>query len=65
MDSGKAQRHLTCAQGVVPALTCCLGALDALHGEQQRPAVQAAGMWQRARSMTPDLPAVTDRHLTH
>jgi hypothetical protein len=52
IDRDKARRQLACAQWAVPALTGCLVVLNALHGEQQRPAEQIPGMWQRARSMT-------------
>ncbi|WP_228973131.1 hypothetical protein [Streptomyces sp. DH12] len=53
VDTDEAQRRLTCMQWVIPALTGGLLVLNALHGEQQRPAEQAHGMWQRARSMVP------------
>ncbi|MFF8289007.1 hypothetical protein ACF068_07195 [Streptomyces sp. NPDC016309] len=56
IDTDKAQQHLTFMQWAVPALTGGLLVLNALHGEQQRPAEQAQGMWQRALSMTPDMP---------
>ncbi|MFF7857006.1 hypothetical protein [Streptomyces sp. NPDC007904] len=62
IDTEKAQRRLTYAQWAVPALTGCLVVLTALHGEQQRHAVQAQGMWQRARSMTPHMPSAADWH---
>lgn len=67
IDTDKAQRHLAFMQWAVPALTGGLLVLNALHGEQQRPAEQAHGMWQRARSMTPHLamPSRPDWHLTH
>jgi hypothetical protein len=53
VDLDKARRQLACAQWAVPALTGCLVVLNALHGEQQRPAEQIPGMWQRARSVNP------------
>ncbi|GAA2494620.1 hypothetical protein [Streptomyces gobitricini] len=65
IDTDKAQRQLACAQWAVPALTGALVVLNALHGEQQRPAEQTQGVWQRARSMAPHMPSVPDWHLTH
>ncbi|MER7108362.1 hypothetical protein [Streptomyces sp. NPDC000229] len=65
IDTDKAQRQLACAQWVVPALTGALVVLNALHGEQQRPAEQAQGMWQKARSMAPHMPSAPDWHLMH
>ncbi|MGA4803336.1 MULTISPECIES: hypothetical protein [Streptomyces] len=66
IDTDKAQRQLACMQWAVPALTGGLLILNALHGEQQRPAEQAHGMWQRARSLTPAMmPSFPDWHLTH
>ncbi|MGC2998803.1 hypothetical protein ACPF8X_10635 [Streptomyces sp. G35A] len=62
IDTDKAQRRLAYAQWAVPALTGCLVVLTALHGEQQRQAVQTQGMWQRARSMTPHMPSAADWH---
>lgn len=56
IDLHQAQRQLVCAQWAVPALTGCLVALNALHGEQQRPMEQFHGMWKHARSATPLLP---------
>ncbi|MFJ6248276.1 MULTISPECIES: hypothetical protein [unclassified Streptomyces] len=53
VDLDKARRQLTWAQWAVPALTGCLVVLNALHGEQQRAEQQAAGMWKRARSVSP------------
>ncbi|MFJ2060542.1 hypothetical protein ACIOMM_32055 [Streptomyces sp. NPDC087908] len=55
LDTGQAQHHLAYAQWAVPALTCGLIVLNALHGEQQRPAQQIHGMWQRARTLAPHL----------
>lgn len=52
-DTAKAERQLSYAQWAVPALTCGLLVLNALHGEQQRPAEQVRGMWQRARTLAP------------
>ncbi|MFF9850452.1 hypothetical protein [Streptomyces litmocidini] len=67
IDTDKAQRHLAYMQWAVPALTGGLLVLNALHGEQQRPAEQAHGVWQRARSLAPNMnmPSVPDWHLTH
>ncbi|MCS0635524.1 hypothetical protein NX801_07600 [Streptomyces sp. LP05-1] len=65
IDTDKAGRHLTYAQWAVPALTGALLILNALHGEQQRPAQQFQGMWQRARSFTPNMPSGADWHWTH
>ncbi|MFJ9718782.1 hypothetical protein ACIRPQ_23045 [Streptomyces sp. NPDC101213] len=52
IDLNRARRQLAGAQWAVPALTGCLVVLNALHGEQQRPAEQIPGMWERARSAT-------------
>ncbi|GAA3290427.1 hypothetical protein [Streptomyces cinereospinus] len=66
IDVDKAQRHLSCMQWTVPALTGGLLVLNALHGEQQRPASQMHGMLQRARAMTPAmLPSFPDWHVRH
>ena len=46
----QAQRHLAMLQWVVPALTAGMLVLNALHGEQQRPEQQQAGMLRRAVS---------------
>jgi len=40
----KTQRQLNVCQWLVPALTAGLEALNALHGQQQRPAEQASGI---------------------
>ncbi|MGC0374257.1 hypothetical protein [Streptomyces sp. SAI-229] len=53
IDLDKARRQLATAQWAVPALTGCLVVLNALHGEQQRPAEQIPGIWERARSAAP------------
>ncbi|MCS0603509.1 hypothetical protein NX794_20150 [Streptomyces sp. LP11] len=53
VDTDRARKHLTWVQWAVPALTGCLVALNALHGEQQRPLEQLHGMWGHARSTTP------------
>ncbi len=55
-DTGKAERQLSYAQWLVPAVTGGLLILNALHGEQQRPDQQAQGMWQRACSLSPHMP---------
>ncbi|KOG08228.1 MULTISPECIES: hypothetical protein [Streptomyces] len=65
VDLDKARRQLACAQWVVPALTGGLVVLNALHGEQQRPTEQVSGMWQRAASLSPHLPAGISSHLPH
>ncbi|MGW7433414.1 hypothetical protein ACWGIN_28225 [Streptomyces sp. NPDC054861] len=65
LDTDKARRHLACMQWAVPALTGGLVILNALHGEQQRPAEQVHGVWQRARSLAPDMPSVPHWNLTH
>lgn len=54
-DTSKAERHLSSAQWLVPALTGGLVILSALHGEQQRPAEQTRGMWERARGLSPHM----------
>ncbi|KOG41257.1 hypothetical protein [Streptomyces decoyicus] len=56
VDTNNAQRQLAYMQWAVPALTGALLALNALHGEQQRPAQQLHAMWQRTRSLAPHLP---------
>jgi streptogramin lyase len=53
VDLDKTKRQLALAQWAVPALTGSLVILNALHGEQQRPAEQVPGMWERARSALP------------
>ncbi|MET9933675.1 MULTISPECIES: hypothetical protein [unclassified Streptomyces] len=53
VDLDEARRRLTWAQWAVPALTGCLVVLNALHGEQRRAEQQAAGTWERARSVSP------------
>lgn len=58
VDLSTAQRHLACMQWVVPVLTGGLVVLNALHGEQQRPAQQVHGMWQRARSLARHAPSL-------
>ncbi|MEE1753137.1 hypothetical protein [Streptomyces sp. SP18CS02] len=66
IDTEKAQKHLACMQWTIPALTGGLLILNALHGEQQRPAEQVHGMWQRARSMTPAMvPSMPHWHGSH
>ncbi|MEU2117450.1 hypothetical protein ABZ567_17740 [Streptomyces sp. NPDC016459] len=46
----QAQRHLAILQWALPALTAGVLVLNALHGEQQRPEQQKAGMLRRAAS---------------
>ncbi|MGW7097714.1 hypothetical protein [Streptomyces sp. NPDC054874] len=53
IDTDKAQHDLALVQWVLPALTGALIVLNALHGEQQRPAQQLQGMLQRVESITP------------
>ncbi|MFD9623625.1 hypothetical protein ACFWB2_41345 [Streptomyces virginiae] len=60
VDTGQAERHLSYAQWAVPALTCGLIVLNAVHGEQQRPAQQFYGMLRRARALAPYV--VRSRH---
>lgn len=64
-DTKKAEHHLACAQWIVPALTGGLLILNALHGEQQRPAEQSHGMWQRYRTLSPHMPSAGNWHLSH
>jgi hypothetical protein len=59
VDLHKARQHLTIMQWSVPALTGAVVVLNALHGEQQRPLQQKAGVLQRAASQV-NLP-----HLSH
>ncbi|MDX3536784.1 hypothetical protein PV721_20870 [Streptomyces sp. MB09-01] len=65
VDTGQAERHLSYAQWSVPALTCGLIILNALHGEQQRPAQQLYGMWRRARTLAPYVVRSHHWHRTH
>jgi hypothetical protein len=51
IDLDSARQQLKIAQWTVPALTGALVVLNALHGEQQRPAPQAGGIVERARRM--------------
>ncbi len=46
-DVAKAQRRLSSLQWAIPALTGTLLVMDALLGEQQRPAEVGAGLVQR------------------
>ncbi|MFG2307048.1 hypothetical protein [Actinacidiphila glaucinigra] len=62
IEVDKAQRHLALMQWAVPALTGGLLVLNAVHNEQQRPAQQVQGMWQRALSLAPHLPTTPDWH---
>ncbi|MFF8264217.1 hypothetical protein [Streptomyces virginiae] len=50
VEMDQAQRHLALLQWAVPALTAGMLVLNALHGEQQRPEQQQAGMLRRAAS---------------
>ncbi|WP_405827092.1 MULTISPECIES: hypothetical protein [unclassified Streptomyces] len=65
VDIGQAERHLSYAQWSVPALTCGLIILNALHSEQQRPAQQLYGMWRRARTLAPYVVRSHHWHPTH
>ncbi|MFD3806900.1 hypothetical protein ACFWSF_25215 [Streptomyces sp. NPDC058611] len=65
VDTGQAERHLSYVQWAVPALTCGLIVLNALHGEQQRPAQQLYGMLRRARTLAPYLVSSHHWHPTH
>ncbi|MFG2533560.1 hypothetical protein [Streptomyces sp. NPDC048516] len=56
IDTANTQRQLTYMQWTIPALTGALLALNALHGEQQRPTQQLHATWQRTRSLAPHLP---------
>lgn len=53
IDTDKARRDLARVQWVLPTLTGGLIVLNALHGEQQRPAAQLRGTLRRAGAMTP------------
>ncbi|MEW2136626.1 hypothetical protein AB0892_08500 [Streptomyces sp. NPDC005409] len=50
VELDQAQRHLAMLQWALPALTAGMLVLNALHGEQQRPEQQQAGMLRRAAS---------------
>ncbi|MEC4576277.1 hypothetical protein [Streptomyces virginiae] len=65
VETKKAEEHLAVMQWVVPALTGGLLVLNALHGEQQRPAEQLHGMWQRYRQLASHMPSPGDWHLRH
>jgi hypothetical protein len=43
----KAQRQLAVCQWLIPALTGGISVLTAVHGEQQRPSQQAAGIFTK------------------
>ncbi|MFE2156131.1 hypothetical protein ACFXAO_39560 [Streptomyces lavendulae] len=64
-DTGQAKRHLSYVQWAVPALTCGLTVLNALHAEQQRPAQQLYGMLRRARTLAPYVMSIHHWHRTH
>ncbi|MEV7579052.1 hypothetical protein ACIRUY_29730 [Streptomyces erythrochromogenes] len=63
VDAGQAERLLSYAQWSVPALTCGLIVLNALQGEQQRPAEQLSSMWRRARTLAPYVVRAQHWHL--
>ncbi|MCC0100775.1 hypothetical protein K7B10_39740 [Streptomyces flavotricini] len=65
VDTGQAERHLSYVQWAVPALTCGLIVLNALHGEQQRPAQQLYGMLRRARTLAPYAMSIHHWRRTH
>lgn len=50
-DVARAQQQLSVTQWVIPALTGGLAVLNAVHGEQQRPSQQAAGLVGRGRQL--------------
>ncbi|WCD90970.1 hypothetical protein KPP03845_107399 [Streptomyces xanthophaeus] len=64
-DTGQTERHLSYVQWAVPALTCGLIVLNALHGEQQRPAQQLYGMLRRARTLAPYVMSIHHWHRSH
>ncbi|MFG2415128.1 hypothetical protein [Streptomyces goshikiensis] len=64
-DTGQAERRLSYAQWSVPALTCALIIVNAIHGEQQRPAQQLYGMVRRARTLAPYVMRAHHWHLPH
>ncbi|MFE2376581.1 hypothetical protein [Streptomyces sp. NPDC059398] len=53
IDTARAQRDLAWVQWALPAFTGGLIVLNALHGEQQRPAEQLQGILRRAGAVTP------------
>jgi hypothetical protein len=53
----QAQQQLNVVQWTIPVLTGVLEVLNALHGEQQRPGQQVAGVLQRAVSLPAQLRA--------
>ena len=53
----QAQQQLSIVQWTIPVLTGILEVLNALHGEQQRPGQQVAGVLQRAVSLPAQLRA--------
>lgn len=53
----QAQQQLSIVQWAIPVLTGVLEVLNALHGEQQRPGQQVAGVLQRAVSLPAQLRA--------
>lgn len=65
VDTGQAEHRLSYVQWAVPALTGGLIVLNALHGEQQRPAQQLYGMLRRARTLAPYVMSVRHWHRTH
>ncbi|MFD8027109.1 hypothetical protein ACFV6G_42725, partial [Streptomyces lavendulae] len=64
-DTGQAERHLSYIQWAVPALTCGLIVLNALHAEQQRPARQLYRVLRRARTLAPYVMSIHHWHRTH
>ncbi|MEU6988843.1 hypothetical protein ABZ946_36515 [Streptomyces sp. NPDC046324] len=63
-ETKKAARHLAVMQWVVPALTGGLLVLNAVHGEQQRPAQQLYALWKRYRRPAPYMPNPGRWHFT-
>lgn len=47
VDVEAAQKQLSVVQWTVPALTGAVEVLNSLHGEQQRPSQQGAGIFRR------------------
>ncbi|GLV88490.1 hypothetical protein Slala03_81790 [Streptomyces lavendulae subsp. lavendulae] len=64
-NTGQTERHLSYVRWAVPALTCGLIVLNALHAEQQRPAKQLYGMLRRARTLAPYMMSIHHWHRAH
>jgi hypothetical protein len=50
-DLARAQQQLDTCQWLIPTLTGGISVLNALHGEQQRPAQQVSGIVAKARQL--------------